>query len=59
MSEYDRKFCGGCQTFKPIEGGAMKPTKVRPRWICKACATKDSVSQYTTHKVSKNALPGV
>jgi len=57
MSEYDRKFCGGCQTFKPIEGGAMKPTKVRPRWICKACATKDSVSQYTTHKVSKNALP--
>jgi hypothetical protein len=56
MSEYDRKFCGGCQTFKPLEGGAMKPTRVRPRWICKACATKDSD---TTHKVSKNALPGV
>jgi len=61
MSESDRKFCGGCQTFKPLEGGSLKATRSRPRWICKACSNKDSQSQYTTHKVTKdkNAVSGV
>jgi hypothetical protein len=34
---YDRKYCAHCNTFKPLDGGALKPTRGSPRWVCKEC----------------------
>jgi hypothetical protein len=55
MSEYDRKFCGSCQMHKPLEGGVMKQTRGVPRWLCKSCADRTTVSQYAK-KRKQNAL---
>lgn len=55
MSEYDRKFCGSCQMHKPLDGGMMKQFRNGSRWICKSCAERTTVSQYTRKK-KQNAL---
>lgn len=46
MSSLDRKFCSGCQSFKPLEGGEEKKTRNFSRWVCKPCANRMSVSPY-------------
>jgi len=55
MSEYDRKFCGSCQMHKPLGGGVIKQTRGVPRWICKSCVERTTVSQYARKK-KQNAL---
>lgn len=53
MSEF--RFCTSCQVTRPIEGGVLRQTKSSPRWICKPCVEKKSMSIYQSQRPTSPA----
>ena len=43
----ERKYCTTCQMDKPLEGGALKSSKIK-RWVCKSCLARITVSKYAS-----------
>jgi len=46
----ETRFCTSCQAVRSTEGGVVKPTRGVPRWVCKPCLERKTVSQYMSAK---------
>jgi hypothetical protein len=45
----EQKFCTGCQTYRPLEGGTMRKWKNGARWRCAGCTQHKTESIYKSH----------